>query len=108
MRRAAVVAAACALAACSGETRPDASAAVESGRAVYTNVCVVCHHADPRERGALGPPLAGAALELLEAKVLRGEYPPGYTPKQAGATMPRYEFVAPKLADVAAYLASVE
>ena len=101
-----------ALGACSpgekAEPQLDDAAVIASGKRVYENVCLICHAADPRERGSLGPPIAGAALPLLEAKVLRGEYPPGYQPVQPGATMPKFEFVEPKLADVAAYLASFE
>ena len=94
-----------ALGACSDS--PGDAGAIESGKTVYANVCLVCHSADPRERGTLGPPVADASFELLEAKVLRGKYPPGYTPKQEGQVMPRFEYLEPKLADVAAYLAAV-
>jgi len=95
--------------ACGGE-RNDAAgldAAATRGKLVYGNVCTACHNADPRKPGALGPEIAGAAQELIEAKVLRNEYPPGYTPKRPGATMPKYEYLAPNTADLAAYLTSV-
>jgi hypothetical protein len=40
--------------------------------------------------------------------VLRGEYPPGYTPKRPGSTtMPRFEFLADKIPAIAAYLGEV-
>src|SRR5262245_31612305 len=100
---------ACATLAC-GSSEPQAgadAAAAARGRTVYENVCTACHNRDPREPGALGPELVGASLALIEAKVLRNEYPPGYAPKRPGATMPKYEYLAPNLADVAAYLASV-
>ena len=95
-----------ALACGSGErgAPPDAAA---RGKLVYENVCTACHNRDPRQDGALGPAVAGAPRELIEAKVLRSEYPPGYTPKRPSAAMPRYEYLAPNLEDVAAYLASV-
>jgi len=82
----------------------EAAAAVERGRKIYENVCIACHDADPTQPGSLGPPLAGASLALLEAKVLRGEYPPGYTPKRPSRTMPRFEYLKDRLGDVAAYL----
>ena len=41
-----------------------------------------------REDGSVGPAVAGASRELIEAKVLRGEYPPGYTPKRPGGAGP--------------------
>jgi hypothetical protein len=58
--------------------------------------------------GTLGPALAGTPLEVVEAKVMRGEYPEGYAPKRDTATMPRFEFLGPELANITAYLASVE
>ena len=96
--------------ACSGErdAAPSADAAVIRGKLVYGNVCTACHNADPRQPGVLGPELAGASLELIEAKVLRNEYPPGYAPRRPSATMPKYEYLASSTADLAAYLASVK
>jgi mono/diheme cytochrome c family protein len=96
-----------ALACGSGEPTPGLDAAAARGKTVYENVCTACHHRDPRQAGALGPELAGASLELIQAKVLRNEYPPGYAPKRPGASMPKFEYLAPNLADLAAYLATV-
>jgi mono/diheme cytochrome c family protein len=90
-----------------GEEGARLDAAATRGKAIYENVCTACHNRDPREPGALGPGLAGASLELLEAKVLRGEYPPGYVPKLPSEAMPKYEYLAGKLGDVAAYLATI-
>jgi len=80
------------------------AAAVKRGRQIYENVCIACHNGDPTQPGSLGPPLAGSSRELVEAKVLRGAYPPGYTPKRPGQAMPRYEYLSGRLGDVAAYL----
>ena len=91
-----------------GEPAPGADAAAARGKLDYANVCTACHAADPRQAGVLGPELAGASRELIEAKVLRNEYPPGYAPKRPGATMPKYEYLAASLPDLAAYLASVK
>jgi hypothetical protein len=41
---------------------------------------------------------------LLEARVLRGAYPPGYTPKRPSAVMQPMPQVASSLSDLAAYL----
>lgn len=84
---------------------PDAAA---RGKVTYMNVCIACHAADPGEDGILGPAIADASLELLEAKVLRGEYPKGYEPKRAGATMPNYAYVAEQLPDLQAFLAEAK
>ena len=98
---------ACVALACgSGEPAAGLDAAATRGKLVYENVCTACHHRDPHQAGALGPELAGASLALIEAKVLRNEYPPGYPPKRPGASMPKYEYLAPNLADIAAYLAA--
>ena len=96
-----------ALACGSGEQASGLDASAARGKTVYENVCTACHHRDPRQAGALGPQLAGASLEVIEAKVLRNEYPPGYAPKRPGASMPKYEYLAPNLGDIAAYLATV-
>jgi mono/diheme cytochrome c family protein len=81
---------------------------VARGEHYYQNVCIACHSGDPNVDGTLGPALAGTPLEVVEAKVMRGEYPEGYAPKRDTATMPRFEFLGPELANITAYLASVE
>ena len=78
------------------------------GQRTYQNVCVACHHPDPNLAGILGPPLAGASLELLEAKVLNASYPPGYTPKRPTASMPAFAYLGEKLSDLEAYLREVQ
>jgi mono/diheme cytochrome c family protein len=92
--------------ACSQGSSGDAprSSAAQRGRKLYENVCLTCHNADPTQPGSLGPPLAGASQALLEAKLLRGEYPPGYTPLRPGQTMPRLEYLKDHIGDLAAYL----
>ena len=67
---------------------------------------MVCHDANPNQSGPLGPDIADASRELLEARLLRGEYPPGYTPKRNTQQMPRFEFLEPNLDDIAAFLAN--
>jgi len=46
----------------------------------------------------------GSSRELLEARVLRGEYPPGYTPKRDTAIMQPVPQLARTIPDLAAYL----
>jgi len=60
----------------------------EQGKAVYNTLCIACHNPDPALVGAIGPAVRGASRELLEARVLRGEYPPGYNPKRTTKLMP--------------------
>jgi mono/diheme cytochrome c family protein len=76
----------------------------ERGRQVYLAQCTACHATDPSQTGPLGPPVKGASRELLEAKVLRGTYPPGYAPRRPTAVMQPMPAVATSLSDLAAYL----
>jgi len=120
-----VAAAVLALAACSGsdETPPepgvtssDGGATGESipsearagdpsaGEEIYGNVCATCHGGDPSKDGTVGPAIAGSSLELIEAKVLRGEYPPGYTPKRNSKAMPPLPYLKDYIPDIAAFL----
>jgi mono/diheme cytochrome c family protein len=95
--------------ACSRADQPELSDLARDGEKVYQNVCIACHNGNPNLDGALGPANAGSSQELLAAKVLRGEYPPGYAPKRPGSNaMPRFEYLADKIPALAAYLAEVK
>ena len=95
------------LAGCSEGEKVEVSA-VERGKTVYQNVCVACHNGDPTKDGALGPAIAGSSEELLYARVIRGEYPPGYTPKRLTGAMPKFAYLEERIPDLAAYLAAVQ
>ena len=77
---------------------------VARGRQLYLAQCAQCHNADPALAGPVGPPVKGASPALLEAKVLRGEYPPGYEPRRPTRVMPPQPGLAPDLPALAAYL----
>jgi len=72
------------LAGCSESTE---SPLVKQGKQVYLAQCTACHAFDPSQPGAVGPEVKGASRELLEAKLLRGTYPPGYRPKRPTSAM---------------------
>jgi mono/diheme cytochrome c family protein len=55
---------------------------IARGKSVYQTSCTACHSPDPRVAGALGPDVAKSSLELVEARVLRTEYPKEYKPKR--------------------------
>lgn len=75
------------------------------GAAIYGNICITCHGPDPTVPGPVGPAIAGSSEALLAAKVLRGEYPPGYTPKRgASKAMPPLPYLKDNIADLAAFL----
>jgi mono/diheme cytochrome c family protein len=84
---------------------PQLSDAARRGKVVYDGVCIACHNPNPALDGSLGPANAHASRELLAAKILRGEYPPGYTPKRTSQAMPPMPHLADKIDDLAAYLA---
>ena len=94
------------LVACSEETDSSVDPTIGRGEMIYRNVCVVCHNADPNEPGVLGPPIAQATRALLEAKVLRGEYPAGHAPARDTQQMPQFAYLEPNLGDIEAYIAS--
>ena len=91
-------------AACSQGEAGDALA--KRGEQVYLNNCTACHARTPGEPGPVGPPVAGASLALLEAKVLRNEYPPGYTPQRDTKAMIPLAHLEKDLPALAAYLAN--
>ncbi len=94
------VAAGLVLAACS----PGDESPAERGRLVYRANCVACHNLDPSRVGVMGPPVQGASRELLEARVLRAEYPPGYTPSEETKLMQPLPYLAGEIDALAAYL----
>src|SRR5512134_2536833 len=65
------------------------------GRAVYLANCAACHNGDPSRDGTLGPAIAGSSKELVEARVVHGSYPPGYTPKRPTSQMIKLPHLAP-------------
>jgi mono/diheme cytochrome c family protein len=80
------------------------SPVAERGRQTYLAHCVACHNTDPSQPGPVGPPIKGSSRELLEAKVVSGTYPPGYTPKRPTTVMVPIPAVAPEIASLAEYL----
>jgi mono/diheme cytochrome c family protein len=94
-------------AACSAGEKARNDAATR-GRQIYENVCIACHNGDPTQPGSLGPELAGATRELIEARVMHAAYPPGYTPRRPTQAMPKYEYLKDRIDDLAAYLGPLQ
>jgi mono/diheme cytochrome c family protein len=88
--------------ACSKQERLSPEA--ERGKKVYVANCIACHNADPSKPGPVGPAIKGSSPELIEARVMRAAYPPGYTPKRDTKLMVPQVHVADKIDDLAAYL----
>ena len=76
----------------------------EKGRQVYLGQCVACHNRDPGKDGPVGPAIKGSSRELVEARVLRAEYPAGYKPKRESRVMPPRPDLAPSVPDLAVFL----
>jgi mono/diheme cytochrome c family protein len=83
---------------------PTLSPEAERGRQVYASQCTSCHSSDPAQNGPLGPAVKGSSRELVEARVVRGVYPPGYTPKRPSAIMQPMPNLAGRVDDLVAYL----
>jgi mono/diheme cytochrome c family protein len=97
-----VIAVSAALAGCSGQSALSPEA--ERGRQVYLAHCTSCHSSEPAQNGPLGPAVKGSSRALLEARLLRGAYPPGYTPKRPSAVMQPMPHLAGSLDDLGAFL----
>lgn len=76
----------------------------ERGRTIYQTQCTACHNSDPRKPGPIGPDVFGSSRELLEARVLRAEYPAGYKPKRQTHQMAAFPYLRGEIDSLAAYL----
>ncbi|MBW2243226.1 MAG: hypothetical protein JRH01_14665 [Deltaproteobacteria bacterium] len=94
------------LSACGGEAEDPAAALARRGQAIFESVCTACHARDPSQPGPVGPEVAGASLELLRAKVLHNEYPPGHVPKRDTQAMVPLPHLETDLPAIEAYLAT--
>ena len=74
------------------------------GRAVYLSNCAACHHSDPSRDGPVGPAIKGSSQALIEARLLRATYPPGYTAKRKTSVMPAQPYLKSAVPDLAAFL----
>lgn len=83
---------------------PPANPLADRGRQVYLSQCIACHNPDPAQPGAVGPAVKGATKPLLEAKILRGTYPPVYAPKRPTKVMPLQPGMAAEIGALAEYL----
>jgi hypothetical protein len=63
---------------------------------------------DATKDGALGPAIAGSSFALLEARVLRSEYPEGYAPKRPTRVMVALPHLEARLVELEAYLNSLD
>lgn len=63
-----------------------AQVSLEKGKRLYISNCISCHNKDPNMKGAIGPEMVDAPLEVMTAKVMTGKYPEklpkGFIPKR--------------------------
>lgn len=76
----------------------------EKGKRLYLSHCIACHSADPTKSGSLGPEIWGSSKELLSARILRAEYPPGYKPKRDTKVMTPFPYLGADIDAFHAYL----
>ena len=76
----------------------------ERGRKVYSAQCIACHARNPAQDGSLGPSVLGSSRELLEARIVYGKYPEGYTPKKKTGVMPVLPHLKNEIDALHAYL----
>lgn len=79
---------------------------VEEGRRLYSVHCVACHAANPKVDGAIGPAIWGSSAELLERRLVHGDYPSGYKPKRDTKVMVLLPFLKDQIPNLHAYLNS--
>jgi len=77
---------------------------VAAGRSLFLAHCISCHNVDPSRDGSLGPAIKGSPLELVQARVLRGEYPPGYAPKRTTHIMVKLPLTEEDVAKIHKFL----
>ena len=87
-----------------GACGQDGNDPVARGMRVHLMECTACHNSDPAKDGPVGPAIKESSLELLEARILRAGYPPGYTPKRDTSLKPPQPKFAAKISDLATFL----
>ena len=78
----------------------------QAGRGLYLANCIACHNVNPALNGSLGPAIKGSGLDLVKARVLHGEYPPGYSPKRPTRIMRPLPLTEENVEDIQAFLAA--
>lgn len=80
----------------------------QRGKSIYMSNCIACHNVDPAKDGSVGPAVAGASKALIEARVMRAEYPADYKPKRDTKTMVAMPHLEKEIASLSAYLSGLQ
>lgn len=94
------------------ETAVDPAALIEQGKKVYTANCLTCHNKDPNVKGAIGPELVDAPIEVMTVKVRTGRYPDvlpaGFVPKRKTKQMRKFPQLEADVPAIHAYIQSLK
>jgi mono/diheme cytochrome c family protein len=88
----------------SSSTSSSQSALIDRGRVVYQTNCISCHNSDPKKAGSIGPDVFGSSKALLEARILRADYPPDYHAKRMTHVMNALPHLKDEIDAIHAYL----
>jgi mono/diheme cytochrome c family protein len=83
---------------------------MEKGKEIYLSTCIKCHNKDPNIKGAIGPELVDAPLEVMQHKVATGRYPEvlpaGFVPKRKTKQMTKFVALVKDVPSIHAYVQS--
>lgn len=85
---------------------------IAKGKEIYLSTCIKCHNKDPNVKGAIGPEVTDAPLEIMQAKVATGRYPDvlpeGFVPKRKTKQMIKQPQVLADVPSIHAYVQSLK
>lgn len=85
---------------------------IAKGKEIYLSTCIKCHNKDPNVKGAIGPEVTDAPLEIMQAKVATGRYPDvlpeGFVPKRKTKQMIKQPQVLADVPSIHAYVMSLK
>jgi mono/diheme cytochrome c family protein len=85
---------------------------IEKGKAIYLSACIKCHNKDPNVKGAIGPEMVDAPLEVMQHKVATGRYPDvlpeGFIPKRKTKQMTKFPQYLKDVPSIHAYVQSLK
>lgn len=85
---------------------------IEKGKEIYLSQCIKCHNKDPNVKGAIGPEMVDAPLEVMQAKVFTGRYPEvlpeGFVPKRKTKQMTKLPQYIKDVPSIHAYVQSLK
>lgn len=88
------------------------NAEIEKGQRLYRANCLQCHNRDPNLKGAIGPEVVDAPLEVMTSKIMTSHYPnplpKGFVPKRKSHAMRAIPKLKNDIPAIWAYVQSVK